>query len=181
MSEVKYTEGLIVDLLCHHYFKTGADIIVPNCMITGREADLLVISNLHRAHEIEVKCTRSDLIQEFAPDRMKTPKKLSWSKSQKHHLLQGNGGIHMISRFSLAVPPHLVDLAKEITPEHFGIFMVTSEPKEGYTFNGSVTCVRRPKQIVNSRPLTDKELRLMCRITCSRYWNQRLYGAKGRK
>lgn len=181
MTEPKYTEGMIVDIMCQSCFRVDAEIIIPNCMITGREADILRISPQNYAHEIEVKCTRADLISEFAPDRMKTKKELSWSKHWKHRILSGEGKQHIISRYSVAVPPNLRELAIEILPAHYGLYVVTSVPLEWRRCNGIVDEVRRAKRIVNSRALNDHEILLMCRITCSRYWHQRLYGANGRK
>lgn len=180
-EEVKYTEGLIVDIMCSRYFRIESEIIIPNCCMTGHEADILRISAKNLAHEIEVKCSKADLISEFAPDRMKTPKELSWSKRAKHASMRGEGREHMISRYSVAVPPRLKELALEIIPEHYGLYVVTSYPKAGYKFNGTVNEVRRAKIISNSRPLNDHEIRLVCRITCSRYWRQRIYGISGRK
>lgn len=178
---VKYTEGIIVDIMCSQYFRIESEIIIPNCCMTGREADILRVSAKNLAHEIEVKCSRADLISEFAPDRMKTPKELSWSKRTKHASMRGEGREHMISRYSLAVPPNLKDLALEIIPEHYGLYVVASYPLPASKLNGTVKEIRRAKLISNSRPLNDHEIRLMCRITCSRYWRQRIYGINGRK
>lgn len=181
MRKTKYTEGLIVDILCHKHFNFIDGTVIPNCMFTYMEADLMVVSNLRYVHEIEVKCSKRDFLQEFAPAELSNPKPLSYSKSEKHKIITNMyNSPHVIARYSVAVPPELEELAKQYVPHNCGIIKVTAG-KPGDELNGRVCILREPKRLSMARELNEKEFIKLTRIVCARYWNQRLYGKSGRK
>lgn len=181
MNRTKYTEGLVVDILCCRYFDYIQHIIIPNCMMTCMEADLLSVSNDRYIHEIEVKCSRQDFMNEFAPSNERSRTKLSHAKLRKRSIINGtHNGTHLIARYSVAFPPELEDLAKRYVPSNCGLIRVTAG-ECGDELNGNISILRNPKRLFNSRQLNESEYIKIAKIVCARYWNQRLYGKNGRK
>ena len=181
MIKAKYTEGLIVNILCHNYFNFIDQVVIPNCCINYMEADLMIVSLKRFIHEVEVKCSKRDLLQEFAPHMLKNPKTATWAKKCKHDIITNSASEnHIISRYSVAFPPELESIAKQVVPHTCGLIKVTAG-EQGDELNGSITILRNPKRLSYSRELNEKEYIKVARIVCARYWNQRLYGKNGRK
>lgn len=83
-----------------------SNIIVPNIShgFLPYEADLLCLDSKNRITEVEIKISNADLKNDF--------------KKKNFH------NADFVSRLAYAVTEDMVDLAKEIIPEHIGIIVV---------------------------------------------------------
>lgn len=98
-----------MEIAMMQFFDVRQNIIVPNVswgVANLHECDLLVLSDSNYAAEIEIKISKSDLLN----DKLKT-----------------HGHIHNhIARFFFAVPEELKDVALDVIPDRAGLYILKS-------------------------------------------------------
>ena len=157
----KYITTLEMELVLMREFDVRQNIIVPNVSFGIRinnkylhECDLLILSNSNYATEIEIKISKSDLLQ----DKKKT---------HKHDHIA-------IKNFYYAVPEFLEDIALKNIPENAGLIVIT-EAKH-FVANQRylhATIVKKPKARKDAYKWQTENILKLTRLGC-----MRIYGLK---
>ncbi len=125
-----------------------------NMFVFGWESDVLILTKNGYWYEYEVKVSLQDFRNDFR------------HKTDKHGVLRGEKDGLRPNYFSYVVPDTLVDRAKELLPEGYGLCSVT----DGKLF--SVVIQPRP---LHSTKMTPEELNLMEKL----YYNYLSWWKKG--
>ena len=123
--------------------------IVPNVswgLGLGHECDLLALDQQRRFTEIEIKISKSDLVRDFL--------KPHGHKSKS------------ISRLIYAVPDHLLEFAKTIIPNEYGIVSVSYNARYK---RFEAKHIRKKKHRVCIPPHNDLIIKFMS-LGCMRIW-----------
>lgn len=119
----------------------------------NHEADLLILNGTNRLYEVEIKTTLADLRADF-------------KKSHGHNDKK-------IERLYYAVPAPLLEKAKEIIPEQFGIISVTLE-KFPHHYSFDAERVRDAKKLRDYK-LNEHQIIQLLRLGTMRYWTRHCY------
>lgn len=135
---------------------------VPNCHVTGFEADFLCMMASGYLDEYEIKISLADLRREFNGS--------VWIKSQKHRRLSV-GDQHPkappIRKFFLCLPEdlNLTPGVLVLIPDYCGIVRIPTDGRKHPYITQS------PKMLVGHRKLTSEERWKVLRLGYIRYWN----------
>jgi len=69
LNKVVWSENKIAGALARQIFQRKSLVVVPNCIWTGHECDLLVVTNSLRIIDIEVKISRADFLVDAKKDK----------------------------------------------------------------------------------------------------------------
>jgi hypothetical protein len=183
MENKQFTEGEMALALSKH-FDRYKNTVVPNTVRFFRcEADLAVKYPSGWCSEVEIKVSKADLLKEFKSD----------SKAEKHkELIEGvrtrkynkntrawEEGVqkHLVSKYWVAVPEELVELALQVVPEYAGVICVRAVNKV------KNICIekRKAKKLKMSRKATHEETIQLLWYAHHRFWSQRENGGGGRR
>lgn len=147
-GDVKITAAHIEIAVARH-FGYRQHLIVPNVSwgMGLHECDVLILSSLGYATEVEIKISASDLKKD-------TRKRHGHVDSQNR-----------IKKLYFAIPEKLMDYADAI-PERAGILVYKYFNGRGY-----VEEIRPARQNMRARPLTDDERYNMARLGAMRIWS----------
>lgn len=144
---VKRTPALTtaeMELVISRYFRPRVNIVVPNVswgMNVRYECDLVVLNQTGYAHEVEIKISRNDLINDL--------------KKKHHH------DHHDFRSLWFAVPTHLLKYI-EFIPRRAGILAVTSKRR--------VHVLAKPEINHAARKYTDADRYKLARLGYLRIW-----------
>jgi hypothetical protein len=160
---IQWTEELMQLALTSHpgsKFYCRRWVAVPNvswglCSVlqTGREVDLLCVTQSRMVHAVEIKISESDLIAD---------------KKKRWRLLGKPGNV---SREWFAVPEPLQAAAAEHAPANAGIILVTEGT--GQIRWAKTTVARKPVCNHVARKLSDSEMIQLMRLGVMRMWSKR--------
>ena len=146
-----------IERIMVNHFKPRVNVIVPNVSwgLKMHECDILVLTKLNYAIEVEIKISKSDLI------------------ADKH---KGHGHVDRKNRIKtlyFAIPEHLKQVALECCPERAGIIIVKGEKRFKYHRKNVpwIEIVRKPKQNITAIKFTDKERNHLLHLGIMRYWS----------
>jgi hypothetical protein len=149
-----------IEIAIARYFQYRRCIIVPNISwgLGIHECDVLIIRNSGYAIEVEIKRSKSDLLNDF----------------KKVHNHQSN----KIKEFYYAIPKEYYEEWKDIIPSHAGILVY-------HRNTGDNIAIWQKKNAVKNkgcRKLSEEEIFKAAKLGCMRIWNlkQRLYNTKGK-
>lgn len=145
-----------IEIAVARFLNPRINVIVPNVSWgfgLRHECDLLVVSPLGYAMEIEIKTSRSDI-------------KADQKKGHRHIS-------NKIKRFSFAVPDYLVDCPE--LPKDCGLIAVDQTLK--------CETLRPPRINKSAGKLTDKQILKLLHLGCQRIWSlkEAVIAAKMRK
>lgn len=147
------TEAIIQKALARFY-DPRKNIIVPNVSWSffNHEVDLLVISKAGYGTEIEIKVSMADLKKDFS--------------KKKHTKVRPK----LLSRLFYCVPTAMVDAAKQIVPEQFGImeYYVPSGQERGF-----IRVIRGAKKEKTCEVWSQKDQYLILRNLSIKFWNRK--------
>jgi len=69
LNKVVWSENKIAGALARQIFQRKSLVVVPNCIWTGHECDLLVVTNSLRIIDIEVKISKADFRADAKKDK----------------------------------------------------------------------------------------------------------------
>lgn len=157
---LNHTEGSIA-LAIAKYLECDKRLVIKNVKMEFLEADLVYVSKLGYAGEVEIKKSKTDIRAEFDGH--------SLSKVCKHN---GNAlGDRYVSYYSLAVPEGMEQLALSLMPDKYGLFTVGER----------VTLIRKPVRLPNAKPITYEQLMILSMYASRRFWQITEKGYSGRR
>lgn len=165
--------------LAWHMYKYVAGLqhewITPNAMLYAWESDLLSVDRERSVWEIEIKCSRSDLLNDLKKAKHKqglllngsffegTAKTFAQAVEQKRKL-DGAKEIRRPNYFYFALPCAIYrKLPVGMLPSYAGVFTIDHQ--------GRVFEERKPKQL-HAKRMTREDLFGLARRMHHRYWNE---------
>jgi hypothetical protein len=140
-----------LEFLVAKYFDYRKNLIIPNVSWgwTTHECDLLVVSPSGRVLEVELKISKSDLLNDL--------------KKPHHHKAKN---IHEVW---FAVPEELLEAAKEVLDSKFGIAYIHKCSNGKYV----VEKARKAKTNTKVKAATEKDVEKLKRLLCMRIWGMK--------
>lgn len=169
---MKWSEATIASVLARNTFVNGL-CVLPNCIWTGDEIDLLVVTPARRIIDVEIKVSRADL-------KVDKDKRKWWRQAGEWVAVDG--------RYQRSKPPeprpwprkvwkHYYALPKDIwKPEllehvqpNSGVLLVYGDAHR--RSQSGVECVRRAKPCPGVEALSDEHVIKIARLASLRMWD----------
>lgn len=145
---------LEIEIAIMDYFNIRTNLIVPNVSwgMGLHECDILSLSKIGYATEIEIKVSKTDLLKD------------KWKNHGHYH--------NYIARLYFAVPEKLKDVALSNIPERAGLFIIKEIYYENYSVPSiDVVKIRSCKRNKKAHKWTDKERLNLARLGTMRILN----------
>lgn len=160
-----HMEIAVADLLDYR-----TNLIVPNVSYgwgLAHEADLIVVSPKNKVTEVEIKVSRTDLLNDLKKDKHTKPSKI-------------------IGRLIYAIPVELKEVFLENFPRHYGLITVAWTEEYGWRNNKRVIVkvgykAKWEHQVNYSKtvqPIDDKKKMELQRLGCMRIWSLKAKNSK---
>lgn len=169
---MKWSEGSIGRALARSTFKDEL-CVLPNCMWTGYEIDLLVVDQTRRIIDVEIKISRADLKADKEKSKWWHEPPGSWNLQTKRW--------DRPPKVARPWPPRVwkhyyampADIWKDDLLEHIqpvsGVLLV-SEPVNKYDIV-KVKCLKRAKPCRDAQPIDDRAVIQIARLASLRMWD----------
>lgn len=167
---VAWNEGRIGRILARGTFK-GNLCVLPNCVWTGDEIDLLVVTPSRRIIDVEVKITRADLKADASKGKWWHREGFGYFDAAGHHVRPPRVALpwpRCVWKHYYAMPAEVwrVDLLTCVQPNS-GILLV----RESDYRTRSVECIKRAKPCRNAAQITDDQVVEIARLASLRMWD----------
>ena len=167
-----WNEQEIARALAVQVFHRRALVMVPNCMWTGNECDLLVVRNDLRLIDVEVKISRSDLKADAKKDKWVDVKAYTETGHWIPPALREYKKLHWprkIWKHYYALPEAVwKDGLHECIPEASGVLFMRDK-KDGTV---GVHVHRQAKPCKDAERLTPEQVMDIARVLTVRYWDR---------
>ncbi|MES2910594.1 MAG: hypothetical protein V4718_04350 [Pseudomonadota bacterium] len=180
---MSWTEMNIAGALARQFFNRQHLVVVPNCIWTGHESDLLVVCNDLRLIDVEIKISRADFKADAKKDKWWSRKFMGYGEPQEvfhHGHLIGKNRPSVYETTQRSWPPkvwkHYYCMPKEIYSEDLLEFigskssgvLLLSEQERGAPI--VITCAKRCIPNRDAAKITAAQAIDIARLASLRMW-----------
>ena len=155
MTKLKL-RSIHIEVAVANHFGIRQNLVVPNVSWgagLNYECDLLVVSPVGYASEVEIKVSKQDL--------KKDAEKRKWRFDRPK----------FIKRLFFAVPESLGEACLEYAPAEAGVLVVRDDSEMFQVHHGQTKLIRAPKMNKGSRMLSAAEVSNLQRLVAMRVWS----------
>ncbi len=169
---MRFTEKTIAAFLARHTFSGRYLVVVPNCIWTGHECDLLVVTGNLRIIDVEIKISRADLKADAAKDKWFH----AWDwKIDGPWPRQGEKRAHRPRQWPMRVWKHYYCMPAEIWKPGLlpnqamsGVLLIREHP---HTHELTIGCERAAKPCRDAEKISADDAIDIARLASLRMWD----------
>jgi hypothetical protein len=170
-----WSETKIARVLARNTFADDL-CVLPNCIWTGYEADLLVVTRDCRLIDVEIKVSRADLRVDKHKDKWWRHPPSEWSPDLKKHVRPdkvARAWPPKVWKHYYALPAEIWrdELLKHVQPMSGVLLVHETQPRAPHAPRGHTECVKRAKPNREAKVINDVAVIAIARLASLRMWD----------